>query len=85
MQTEPLRKQSAPKSPRHAEWGRNIRSLRKALNLTQDDLAETLKVTQQSVSYWEKGVAAPRDDQKLAIAKALNSDVAYLFPLRAAS
>lgn len=73
------------KSPRHAVWGRNIRSLRMALQMSQTALADAVGVKQQSVSYWEKGITAPRDDQKLAIAQALKTDVAYLFPLRAMS
>lgn len=70
---------------RHQEWGERVRGLRKAHDMTQAALAAAVGVTPQSVYNWERGLNAPRDDQKLAIAKALNSDVAYLFPLRAAT
>jgi transcriptional regulator with XRE-family HTH domain len=69
---------------RREEWGANIRALRKSHSLSQAQLASQLGVSPQSVYNWERGLNAPRDEQKLAIAKALNSDVAYLFPLRAA-
>ena len=39
--------------------GDKIRSLRKTKGLTQEQLAEVLSVTPQSVSKWENGVSAP--------------------------
>lgn len=39
--------------------GKKIRTLRKNKNLTQEQLAEVLSVTSQSVSKWENNVAAP--------------------------
>lgn len=75
---------STPKNARLELWGNNIRSHRKALKKSQLELAEELGLKQQSVSYWEKGLTAPRDDHKLAVARALQTEVAYLFPLREA-
>lgn len=66
-------------------WGSNIRIGRKALKLTQKQLAELLGVEQQSVSYWESGISAPRDDKKIEIAKVLQQDVNALFPLQVAA
>ncbi len=39
--------------------GARIASYRKANGMTQDDLAEALFLSRQSVSKWEKGIAAP--------------------------
>jgi transcriptional regulator with XRE-family HTH domain len=39
--------------------GTNLRQLRREHNLTQEDLAEVLKVSCQSVSRWEKGICYP--------------------------
>ncbi len=36
--------------------GENIRRLRRAINWTQDDLADRLGTTAQSVSRWESGL-----------------------------
>ena len=37
-----------------------VRSLRKHLEMTQDELAEELNVRQQTVSEWETGQYSPR-------------------------
>lgn len=39
---------------------KNIRALRSAYNLTQRELAEIASVTENAVSKWENGYAAPR-------------------------
>ena len=39
------------------EIGRKISAARKALGMTQKDLAEKLHVTDKSVSKWETGVS----------------------------
>ena len=39
--------------------GKKIRTLRKNKNMTQEQLAEVLSVTSQSVSKWENSLAAP--------------------------
>lgn len=65
----------------HRLWGENIERGRKVLGLTQVQLADLLKVTQQTVSSWENGESAPRDRLKVAISEALHQDVRQLFPL----
>ena len=40
--------------------GEKILQLRKANNLTQEQLAERLDVTRQSISKWESGQAVPK-------------------------
>lgn len=38
------------------KFGENLRNLRKAKKLSQEDLAEKMKVSRQSVSKWETGI-----------------------------
>ena len=47
----------------------NIRKYRKANNLSQDELAEKLHVTRQSVSLWETGQTQPSLDSVVALAE----------------
>ncbi len=49
----------------------NIRDLRKEKGLSQEQMAELLHVTRQTVSAWERGVAQPGLDTLGEIAKAL--------------
>jgi putative transcriptional regulator len=39
--------------------GDNIRNLRKAKGLSQDELAVKLNVVRQTISKWEKGLSVP--------------------------
>ncbi len=47
----------------------NIRKYRKANNLSQDELAEKLGITRQSVSLWETGQTQPSLDSIVALAR----------------
>lgn len=58
--------------------GKNIKKLRTARGLTQDQLAEQLYVTRQTISNWERGTSRPDLDQLEAIAGALGTDVTTL-------
>lgn len=49
--------------------GDNIRKYRKANNMSQDELAEKLQVTRQSVSLWETEQTQPSLDNVVALAK----------------
>lgn len=49
--------------------GDNIRNYRKARNLSQDDLAEKLNVTRQSISLWENGQTQPSLESIVMMAK----------------
>lgn len=60
--------------------GRNIALGRKALKLTQSQLADLVGVQQPTVARWEAG-RVPADHYKAAIARALHQDVPQLFPL----
>ena len=58
--------------------GTNIKKLRTAQGLTQDQLAEKLYVTRQTVSSWERSASNPDLEQLEAIAAALGIDVMTL-------
>ena len=47
----------------------NLQFLRARRGLTQEQLAETLNVSRQSVSKWESGAADPSTSNLLALAK----------------
>ena len=50
----------------------NIRKYRKSNNMSQDELAEKLEVTRQSISLWETGQTQPSLDNIIALAKLFN-------------
>ena len=65
-------------------WGRNIIARREELGITQRGLADAVGVSVPSVSRWETGTSAPKDEHKVKVATALSMDVRFLFPLVAA-
>ena len=50
----------------------NLKKIRKENNLTQEDLAEKLGVSRQSVSKWESNQAYPEMDKVVQICKMFN-------------
>lgn len=50
----------------------NLKKIRKDNNLSQEELAEKLRVSRQSVSKWEQGLAYPEMDKVLQICKMFN-------------
>ncbi len=50
----------------------NIRYYRKKNNLSQDELAERIGVSRQSVSFWENGQTQPTIDNIIALTKIFN-------------
>lgn len=50
----------------------NIRKFRKENNMSQDELAERLDVSRQSVSLWENGQTQPTVDNIIALSKIFN-------------
>lgn len=50
----------------------NIRNYRKKSNMSQDELAEKLGVSRQSISLWETGQTQPTIDNIIALAKIFN-------------
>ena len=53
----------------------NIKKMREKRNLTQENLAEILNVSQSTVAMWETDKALPRTDKLPAIAKALGCTI----------
>lgn len=55
-----------------------LRSLRKSFSLTQDELADRLKITKQALSHYERGTRYPKRETLEAIADFFNVDMDYL-------
>lgn len=55
--------------------GKNIKDLRIRKNLTQDELAEKLFVTRQTVSNYETGKSRPDIDMLMQIAEVMEADI----------
>ena len=51
------------------KFGDNLRNLRKSKNISQEALAEKVKVSRQSVSKWETGEAYPEMNNILELCK----------------
>jgi len=56
----------------------NIKALRRARGLSQEDLASRLHVVRQTVSKWEKGLSVPDADLLQKMAEVFETDVASL-------
>ena len=63
------------------ELGKKIKTLRLERNMTQEHLAEALKVTPQAVSKWENGVSAPDISMLPAISIVFGVTIDDLFSL----
>ncbi len=57
------------------KFGDNLRYLRKSKKLSQEDLAEKMKVSRQSVSKWETGDAYPEMNNILELCKIFNCHI----------
>ena len=56
----------------------NIRTLRKNRGFTQEDLANRLNVTRQTISKWEKGISVPDAEMLSKLAEELETNVGEL-------
>ena len=56
----------------------NIKNLRLSNNMTQENLAEKLSVTRQTVSCWENGKSEPDIDTLMKIAEIFKTDINIL-------
>ncbi|MBQ8187764.1 MAG: helix-turn-helix domain-containing protein [Clostridia bacterium] len=56
----------------------NIKTLRKAKGLSQDELAIKLNVVRQTISKWEKGLSVPDSEMLIRIAEELDTTVMVL-------
>ena len=55
--------------------GENIYNLRKSKKLSQEQLAEQVRVTRQTISNWELGETSPNPEQLKLLSKVLNVSV----------
>jgi len=62
--------------------GQRIKAARKAMGLSQSDLADMTDVSQPTVANWEKGSHAPRHSALAKIANALKSTPASLLDVQ---
>ena len=53
----------------------NIRNLRKAKGISQEELAIKLNVVRQTVSKWEKGLSVPASSMLVSLAEELDTSV----------
>jgi len=60
------------------EFGEKLTALRKSRELTQEQLAEELNVSRQSVSKWETGQAIPEAETLLELSRAFDVTLDYL-------
>ena len=58
--------------------GNRIVELRKKLFLSQEDMADKIGVSRQSISKWETDACAPDAYNLIALAKVLNTSVEYI-------
>ena len=65
----------------HEKLLNNLEELRKAANLTQQELSESAEVSRKSINAIENGVYVPSTVLALKIAKTLNCNVEDLFKL----
>lgn len=56
----------------------NLKNLRKAKGLSQEELAQKLNVVRQTISKWEKGTSVPDSEMLIKIAEELNTSVSVL-------
>ncbi len=56
-------------------FGENLQFLRKKANITQEQLAEQLNVSRQSVSKWESDTAYPEMDKLLTLCEMFHCDM----------
>ena len=59
--------------------GEKIKQLREERGLTQDELAKSLKIKQQSIAAWERSVANPRKVNIDKLARFFNVEAGFFF------
>lgn len=56
-----------------------IKECRKKKNLSQSDVAEIMKIKQNTISQWENGTRIPNIEQGLRLAEILETTVESLY------
>lgn len=57
------------------QLGKNIHNLRKQQGLSQENLAEKINVTRQTISNWELGETSPNPEQLILLSRTLNKSI----------
>ena len=60
------------------DLGNNIYNLRKKYNMSQEQLAEKIDVTRQTISNWELGETSPNPEQLKKLSKEFNISIDIL-------
>lgn len=68
-----------PVSITHVKFGKRIQELRKQKGLTQEDLADLIKVDRSYMGFVERGERNPTLDKIIKIAKSLGITLSELF------
>ena len=63
-------------------FSENLKRIRKERNITQEQLADRLLVSRQTVSKWESNGGYPETETLLLLAKELDVSLDYLFAER---
>ncbi len=59
-------------------FSENLKAIRKAKGLTQEELAARLHVVRQTISKWEKGLSVPDAELLIRLAEVLDTTVSQL-------
>lgn len=59
-------------------FSENLKNMRKAKSLSQEELAERLHVVRQTISKWEKGLSVPDADTLIGISDIFQTSVSDL-------
>jgi len=62
-----------------AKFGKKLKQLRKERDITQEELADKIDLTIESISNIERGIFGPKFDNLEKIAKVLKVEVKELF------
>lgn len=60
-------------------FGKNLRNLRLNANLTQEEVANKLQISRQSISKWEKDIAIPSIIFIIPLTKIYNCTLESIF------
>ena len=61
------------------EWSRQIKVLRKALGVSQRELAERIEISKKVVADWEQGAQEPSPRRYIQLAKLAGGEQAFWF------
>lgn len=59
--------------------GKKIKSLREKNNISRENFANAVEISQSALSMYENGQRIPRDEVKLRIARFFNTSIEELF------